>query len=100
MTLIAVDSIAVDPLDAAHPSSLGVLYPGQRMDILLRQSAGQSSKSTDGESASALRIDLDEEYVIPTYLPIHPAYLSIYLHSTTTNKTTKIKQTDASNTPT
>ncbi|PKY09188.1 hypothetical protein P168DRAFT_301744 [Aspergillus campestris IBT 28561] len=60
VTLIAVDSIAVDPLDAAHPSSLGVLYPGQRMDVLLRRS---TSASTDGVSASALRIDLDEEYL-------------------------------------
>ena len=81
MTLIAVDSIAVDPLEAAHPSSLGVLYPGQRMDVLLRQSAGQSSKSTDGGSASALRIDLDEEYVntyLPTYLPTLHVHLSTY----------------------
>ncbi|OJI85140.1 hypothetical protein ASPTUDRAFT_168536 [Aspergillus tubingensis CBS 134.48] len=49
-TLIQVDSIDVEQQDS---SSAGILYPGQRMDIILRPSPDETS--------SSLTIDLDKE---------------------------------------
>lgn len=49
-----MDNIDVEQQDS---NSAGVLYPGQRMDIMLRPSPD--------ETPSSLTIDLDKEYVLP-----------------------------------
>lgn len=51
MTVTEVDSIKVETQEA---SSVGILYPGQRMDLIL-------SLPTE-DKASALTIEMDREY--------------------------------------
>ena len=54
-TLIQVDNIDVEPQDS---NSAGILYPGQRMDVILRPGVNNLP--------SSMAINLDNEYTIPS----------------------------------
>lgn len=53
LNLIQVDSVDVDPLQQHHSNSVGILYPGQRMDFILG--------SSHQPKRSSMTIQLDEE---------------------------------------
>ncbi|KAL2803430.1 multicopper oxidase-domain-containing protein [Aspergillus granulosus] len=53
VAVLDVDSVPVQPQNVPSTDSAGILYPGQRMDLLARR--------TSGDRPSILKIDLDEE---------------------------------------
>ncbi|KAJ5535848.1 hypothetical protein N7513_009034 [Penicillium frequentans] len=54
LNLIQVDSVDVDPLQHHYSNSVGVLYPGQRIDFILNPSQTLSK--------SSMTVQLDQEY--------------------------------------
>ncbi|KAJ5786692.1 uncharacterized protein N7503_011904 [Penicillium pulvis] len=54
LNLIQVDSVDVDPLQHHDSNSIGVLYPGQRMDFILNPSQTHLK--------SSMTVQLDQEY--------------------------------------
>lgn len=57
LELIQLDSNGVELQDAAN--SAGILYPGQRMDFILR------SSEVEDKQSSSMTVELDPEYVLP-----------------------------------
>lgn len=54
LDLVHVDSVEVDHFQRGDVNSVGVLFPGQRMDFILR------SPSQETEKPSAMMVQLDQ----------------------------------------
>ncbi|KAJ5991936.1 multicopper oxidase-domain-containing protein [Penicillium sp. IBT 35674x] len=102
LNLIQVDSIDVDPVQHHYSNSLGILYPGQRMDFIL----GPSHQLTK----SSMTVQLDQEYfrfmnpslnpnqtfpinfILPADPPIHPPEIRNKIDINTTPSASSVLQ--------
>ena len=59
MDLIQVDSVDVERPRDEDINSIGILYPGQRMDFILRS----ASQYSDNEPSMAVQLDQEYEQI-------------------------------------
>jgi hypothetical protein len=79
MTLVAVDGGNSVATGTPSTTSIGLLYPGERMDMIVQRSTeGTEDLATTEESRaeSTLTIALDLEYV----QPLQDIYIYIYIY--------------------